>query len=131
MSASKAIFARLTTAAGVIALVSTRVFTDQADPETPRPFIVYEEGDTEGDDVYGTPTLQYTIVTVACIDDTKAGAVAVADAVMAAVNDQKGTWGGINVEGCFLESKQDDKVTITQGVSRFVRELNFKVWTRP
>lgn len=131
MSASKAIFARLTAAAGVIALVSDRVFTDEADIETPPPMIIYEEGDTEGDNVYGTATLQYTMITVACIADDKAGAVAVADAVMTAVNDQKGTWGGINVEGCFLESKNDDKVTITQGVSLFSRELNFKVWTRP
>lgn len=86
MSAESAVYAALSGAAGVTALVSTRIYPDVRDQETTLPAIVYVRTGTSYDyNIHGSLDLTRTTVAAMCFAVTRAGAEALADAAQTAL----------------------------------------------
>lgn len=135
MSAAKAIFSRLTDPATQTGpLVSTRVFP-KISPEAfnaTYPQIIYDLGERDAIRNYTDNTgLNKQTVSVACVDATYAGMDALAEAVRADLDNQAGTWGGVVVQGAFVETETEATLeTDEQGEQKilYLRELEVSVW---
>lgn len=90
MSASTELQALLVGAAGVAALVGTRVFSDRAEQKTARPFIVHSVAQTEPQySLDNTEHGRLTVFEVQVWANKRASAEAVADAIEQALADDQ------------------------------------------
>jgi hypothetical protein len=127
-----AIYSKLSGDAAVAAIVGTRIFPEDV-PQTLRtfPLIVYTMGDAEHlSNFTGSSHLANRRVTIESAAMTYEAAQGLADAVRAAFADQSGTWGGITVQGAFIESQSDAQQSIVAGedYNVFVIEQEFLIW---
>ena len=86
MSAESAVYAALSGAAAVTALVSTRIYPDTREQETDLPAVIFVRTGTAFEvDIHGAVDLTRTTVAVISFALTRAGAEALADACQAAL----------------------------------------------
>lgn len=110
MTIGKAIFAQLAATPAVNNIVAGRIYAAIA-PEVGKvyPQIVYggdaseRERDYAGDDALTSQSVRIEIL----VTSNYADADTLANAVRAALDDQTGTWGGIVVQGAFLEDQSE------------------------
>lgn len=121
----KAIVSKLTGDTDVAALVETRVFPEFR-PTDAVPAIVYEVDGNE--DAGGNPVS--CVVRLHLVATTYAQVQDLAAKVRATLNQQSGTWGGVLVQGAFLDDESED--TLTVGDSRNVRyhvlDQSYLIW---
>lgn len=88
MSAEQDLYTVLSGNAGVMALVSTRIYPDIVPEDAALPAIAYQRAQTEFvTTIHGGTSLGQTVVLeVSCVATTRAGALALANAVVAAMN---------------------------------------------
>jgi hypothetical protein len=107
MSAELVIKTLLDAAAGVAALVSTRLYSETRPEGDPLPAIVWSEIDDAP-----RPPIDITTgaepmtgrIQVNCLATTSAGVKALKDAVIAACHKQSGSIGGINVQSVLQDT---------------------------
>jgi hypothetical protein len=131
----KAIYSKLSGTVAVSADVGTRIFPEAA-PEQGLtfPLIVYSMTDAQHINSYsGASSLANRRVTVQCAASTYSAANTLAKNVRETLDNQSGTWGGIVVQGAFIESQQDAVQTVVAGedLKVYVAELEFLVWFQP
>lgn len=86
MSAESTLYGILSTAAGVTALVDTRIYPDLIPEEKAAPYIGYERVSTDPvNTIHGTTLAQDVGLVIACWADTRLAAEALADAVETAM----------------------------------------------
>jgi hypothetical protein len=138
MNAIPALFAQLSNDGAVGDLVGSsnaaRIFP-KISPQAlagSYPQIVYEITDSDQARHYtGSGGLYSFNGTLFCIADSYAGVIALADAMRAALDNRNGTWGGVAVQGCFIdEGNEGVEETGDQGEQRilYVKELRFLLW---
>ncbi len=109
-----ALFTQLTDDPGVSALVDERVFPEFA-PMTNQtyPQIVIATPDAANEPTFDGPiNLMDEKIDVVAIAKTITDVVAVAKAILAAIDGQTGTWGGTVIKGCFLKGTSNTLATI-------------------
>lgn len=86
MSAEESLYSALSNDAPVTALVSARIYPDAIPLDKGLPGIAYRRVGTDPVTTLhgGAPIAETATLEIACLDDTRAGAEAVADAVVAA-----------------------------------------------
>lgn len=131
MTIGKAIFAQLSTTAGINALIGTRVYP-QTVPETSRqyPCIVYSGEEGEIDETYtGGSGVAFQNVKIACQATSFAAMDVLAKATFDALSDKSGVWGGVKVQGCFYEGEDEPAPYAVEGRAAdfliYERELSF------
>jgi hypothetical protein len=103
----KAIHARLTSDPAVSAIIAGRVFPHMATGTYPA--VVYAEDTAEYPRHYtGSDGYTRTTAEIGCLARSYGAAIDLAAAVRAALDNKAGTWGGIDVQGCFLQDETDD-----------------------
>jgi hypothetical protein len=127
-----AIYSKLHGDTAVAAVVSDRIFPEDV-PQTLRtfPLIVYTMGDAEHLSSYtGGTRLANRRVTIESAAMTYEAAQALADLVRLSIADQSGVWGGITVQGAFIESQSDAQQALVAGedYNVFVIEQEFLIW---
>ena len=97
MSIEAGLFAHLSAAAGVTALVGTRIYPNfQAAADTAKPYVTMQRvGQTPVNDLDGEDALQNPRVQIDCWGTTALSARAVADAVRAALVGQHAAMGAV------------------------------------
>lgn len=128
----KAIYDRLTTETNVAALVGTRVYPELASDQQTYPVIVYDVEDDNREDsrTLGGTSLEQFMVRIVVIARNYPDVNALAKKVKDALDDQAGTWGGIVVQGAFLEGESEECITIVDAQEErySMKELEFLVW---
>jgi hypothetical protein len=134
MSAAKALFAKLTDpAGGTYALLATRVYPLGNVPDPPTlPYVEYDVADSDFPRTYtGDSNQGNVLIDVACVGETYAAAVELARAVRNDLDNQRGTWGGVVVQGAFVDGT-GEQVTSVGGigreVQRFEADLTVRIW---
>lgn len=132
MSAGKAIFGRLSTVSDVNDSVGGRISPLREEQGDALPRITYDVSGTSRDKAYdGNTGLVQRSVDVAVEAASYAEAELIAEKVRAAIDDGKGTWGGIVVLGAFFEDDDEDEDTDAEtNVTTYTKEQTFTVWTR-
>lgn len=101
------VYGRLAAAAGVAALVGTRIYPDTPVQSPTRPYITYHEVGEERSGAFGTrDTLPGVRIQVDCWAETRAGAKALDAAVRSALDAQTWSTGGSGdeaVRACIRE----------------------------
>jgi hypothetical protein len=124
MSIGKAIVSRLTGDTDVAALVGTNV-KPQFRAKDDVPAIVYE---VSGDDDNGSNPVAAQ-VRLLLIASSYAQLQDLSNKVRTALNQQWGTWGGVLVQGVFLEDESEDSLTVgTSSVRYEVNEQLYQCW---
>lgn len=109
MSAINAIFAKLSATSAVTALVGTNIEPQVAKQTDTYPCVTFtEEGIEYAGQHSGSAGIATSKLSIDCEAATYTQAVAVASAVRAALNFQKGTWGGVVVQGSFVDDESED-----------------------
>lgn len=86
MSAESDLYSLLTNAAGVTALVGSRIHLDERPQNEAVPSIAYRRAGTQPiNTIHGTTVAQIVTMAIACISDERPEAEAVADAVQTAI----------------------------------------------
>jgi hypothetical protein len=125
-----AVVSKLASVAGVTALIENRVYPSY-DRQTDRtdPLAVYSLDITPITDFDGPTGVMTAVLEIAAIAETYAEAVALGKAIYAALEFQSGDWGGVTVQGCFMqdEGERDDKVTdpTSEEILFFVKSFRF------
>jgi hypothetical protein len=136
----KAIYAQLSGNAGVQALVGA-----PTDPDGPRiwpeakpgltnyPALVYTSSVIEAPSTYtGRSNLTKFQVNVMCIARTKKEAEALAAAALSPLDSTRGTWGGVVVQLCWYEDRQEERITIGDDQENVFESitLTFNAWAQ-
>lgn len=125
-----AIAAALNAATPVTAL--TQCFVPEYAPQRETyPQVVYEIKDAAPDETYGGASgLVSAKAVVHCIATTMTGADALSAAVKAALMDEEAVFGGVTVQGIFLEedSKGDYTNPQNENLTLFEHALTFECW---
>lgn len=75
-------FTAISQATTIEAIVGSRIFSDVADGSAAAPYLVYQFVSTTGDTTHdGTRQVEFPLIQFSCWATTKAGAIALADAV--------------------------------------------------
>lgn len=133
MGIGNAISAKLFSDSAVAAIIGDRIFPAIA-PQDGRvyPQLVYAVENASGKDTYaGDDNLISRTVRVACLALTYDAADSLSEAVFNAIDDQSGTWGGTQVQGCFYEDQTEDTQAdddAGQGSVVFIIEHQYTVW---
>jgi hypothetical protein len=111
--AGKAIYGRLSGVAGVTALVGSgtncRIYPGLAPLEAAAPYVVYMQMACTPEVTHdGYSGLADVTVQVTCVDDNADDAADLAEQIRIALHCQSGTWGGVTVQTCFLQSELQD-----------------------
>lgn len=132
MSAGKAIYGRLSTAAEVNDAVGGRISPLRSAQGEAYPRITYDVEDTERQKTYaGSDGLVKRTVSIAVESLSYAEAEAIAEKVKDAIDDGEGTWGGVEVLGAFHEGESEDEDTDEENnVTIYTREQEYLLWTR-
>src|SRR5690348_3054903 len=112
MNIGRAIFSALTSDATVSGMVGSRIYPALVPDKTQLPQVVYREGDDLEDPSFDgkkLPKFDVHVVSVAADYDT---ATALADAVANVLDEGEGTWGGITVLGCWLNTSEKDEIYV-------------------
>lgn len=141
---SKAIFNRLSTDAGVAAIVSTkdangntiavRVYPEDAHAfEKTLPLAVYKIESATAIMAHDGPCgLNEGVVVIAAEAITYDGAATLGQAIDASLGNAKGTWAGIVVQGCFREDdgQSDDVFTlpVSEDLTIYVQQLTYRIF---
>lgn len=117
MSAETDLYAALAAAAPVTALVSTRVYPDAIPLDRGLPAVAYRRVGTEPVTVIssGVPVAETATLEIACLDETRAGADAVADAVIAAA----GAAGFVLIDRTWDEDPENNLIDTVLTVEKF------------
>jgi Protein of unknown function (DUF3168) len=97
------------------------------------PMIVFKVSDVSTTQTYtGTDPLASCKVELAAIALTYGEADAIAWALVAALDNSSGTWGGVTVQGCFLDedgiSDDDAQETASESLNYFIKTATFTMW---
>lgn len=118
----EALYARLTTYAGLTALISTRVYDAQTVPQNPAlPFVAYRRVSTRRHSAMGADSgLVVARFQVDAFDDDYTDVKAVADQVRLALQRWSGTVASVEILDSFIEDQRDHAFeldTLARGVS--------------
>ena len=103
----RAINARLKADTAVNAIVAGRIYPHMAAGVYPA--VVYSEDTAEYPRHYtGSDGFTRTTVEVGCLARSYGAAIDLANAVRASLDGKAGTWGGVTVQGCFVQDETDD-----------------------
>jgi len=131
----QALYGKLSTTAGVTALVGTRIYPHQQPPSGTRtyPLLAYKPDNREPARLLsGAASLYMRTIDVAAMARTYASAEAIMAAVVAALDNQSGTWGGVTIQGAFLDDDSHDVETLgTEDQTLYVAQMRFKFWIQP
>jgi hypothetical protein len=125
-----AIAAKLASVTGVTSLIGRRVYPSY-DKQANRtyPLAVYDLHITPVSAFDGPTTMTSAVLEIAAIAKTYGQAVTVGNAIYAALEYQAGTWGTVNVQGCFLQDDgiKDDKITdpTTEDILYYAKVFRF------
>lgn len=132
----KAIVAQLLADSAVSAVVADRISPLLSTQDDPCPRIVYTTEGNESTQTYASNgkeagALQKASVTISCEALTFAEAADLAEKVRQAIDDGRGTWGGVAVDGCFYDDEDDDEDTDGEtNVTVYTVEQRYSVWYR-
>lgn len=129
----KAIFERLTETEAVSALVGTRIFPELSPKQKDYPVIIYDIEDGEDEGEYdGASGLTQFSVTIVCVARSIPDVTALAAAVRGAIEDESGTWAGIEVDAVFVDRVRDNTLAIGEAQStRFqLKEIECTWWAK-
>lgn len=131
MSAPKAIFARLKTESGVVA-VCRNVFAADCEEGTTFPRIVFEIEDDERPRTYqGSSGVLKTTAKIDCTATTYKAAHDIGQAVKTALDNQSGTWGGVKACAFYRGANEEhDQPQPGTGKDTYTRTLQFDVWVQ-
>lgn len=117
MSASKALYGKLSGVSAVTNLVSTRIYPFGRVPQPPTfPHVSYDVGDAEYiSSMGGASGLASNEIEITCMALTQSAAKELALEIRAALHGQRGTWGGVAVRGCFVSGVGDDANPVATG----------------
>lgn len=146
MEIEQAIYAHLTTAPALAALVGTRVYPDQGAEGATLPFVVYEQAEQEKQRVlaphptHATPGyvgLTRWSMHIEIIAVTKASAKAVRNAVIAALDGFHGTLGtgagSLTVAGVFNDAEESgaEPPQHAEGLGEYRWGIDLSIWFSP
>lgn len=127
MAIQNHIYTRLSTYAGLTALVGTRIYPVVA-PESPAyPLVIFDliapnkpktSGGTSGNHIEA-------LYQVSCWADTYASARAVAAQIVAALEDYAGTSDSTTIQMCYYESEREDFEPTTK---KYSIPIDFTIW---
>jgi hypothetical protein len=135
VGAAAAIYAKLSGDSGVTA-ITTRIRPLQSDQADAVPRVVYDAPDGERPRHYRGSTGQTkATVTIAAIAATYAGSIALAKAVRDCLDNGRGTWGGVTVQGCFFNTDSMSDSRESAGDTgpdnpAYIREAAFTIWVK-
>lgn len=117
MSAGKAIYGILSTAAGVTALVSTRIYPDMATQKAAYPFLVYAVTNTQPSDtkdgVSGLDVVEFALMVYA---NSYASANDIAEAARTALDRTTGTHNGVSVQSIRFQDQRSAEIDLDKHV---------------
>lgn len=120
MSIAEDFVAKLKTVSAITALVgsgsSARIHRNRVPEIATFPYIVFGRDERESNMCLDGPGgIATTSIAVECRSGTPAGAEALSDAVIAALDGNTGTWGASTVRGAFVSSVNDDYLPFPPG----------------
>lgn len=121
---NRAVFWKLSNDPAITAIVGKRVYPHTHPPTTQPtyPLIVFSPAEAEP---MGTTMTRHD-VDIACIASSLAAARSLADAVRVALDDQRGTWGGVIVDRATFVSSNEQTERVANGIF-WVVELTFSM----
>lgn len=120
------VYHRLSTTAGIIALVGGRVFPDVAPTKTPRPYVTFQRISTPRiRDLQGPANLAYPRFQIDAWADSRDSAKQVIDAVRVAFDGHSGSQSGVNVRAV---SAQDESAEIDAETGLYRARLDAFIW---
>ena len=125
----KAIFAMLSTDAGVKALVDDRIYPSVS-PDNLYPFVVYSVEQEPEVSVDEQEWKEFS-VTLTIVSRSYASTQKIAKAVKHAMDGQRGTWGGIFIGICCLNAPTSEDTYSDGGNSEIIyhtQEQTYRVW---
>jgi hypothetical protein len=132
---SVALFTRLSTTAGVTALIGAgsacRAYPHHSPPHVRAyPMVVFKcPGEQDVPAMDGADGLIEQQIEIACIANTYEQATNLHLAVKAALNAQKGTWGGVDVKGIFLQGGSEELATPPgSDPQQYIVESTYTAW---
>jgi hypothetical protein len=109
MSAITAIYSKLSTDTAVTSQVGSNIEPGLAAQSDAYPAVLIQEDSIEYSGGHaGSDGIATAVVKIDCEATTYTTATAVAAAVINSLNYEKGTWGGIVVQGSFVDDSTDD-----------------------
>jgi len=140
MTIEDALFAKLSSVAGITALVSTRIYPDTAPQGAAQPFLIYRQSGRSdraclSGERSGIVTDEFDLMAEGL---DRAALSAIRDAVQAALDGTtaRGLWGGVsgvNVRGCLVDTAIANKETPPESSEDHRRELVLSltvIWKR-
>jgi hypothetical protein len=122
----KAIYSLLSNAAGLTALVSTRIFPDMATQTSAYPFVVYSiEGQQPSDTKDGVSGLDIVQVAVMIYANTYTSAQDIGAQVRAALDRKSGSHGGVVIQSIRFENQQSAAMNLEKQV--YILEQTYSV----
>lgn len=124
------IVSKLRDEAAVAAIIGTCIYPSY-DRQSDRdyPLVVYKLDVSPITDFDGPTGVMSGVLNIAAIADTYAQAVALGKALYAALESQQGDWGGVTVQGCFMQDdgERDENVTdpTTEEILKYVKNFTF------
>lgn len=126
MKAEKALAALLDAAAGVTALVGTKIYGCAAPDEAAAPLVIYAKQSAEREPYLDAGTnIVRARVAVLCVAATYPSLKALGEAVRVALNNQAGTFGGVLVEDLALSEEGPDEYE--PGLKEFAQQFVYTV----
>ncbi len=121
------LYSYLSTYAGLVSLVSTRIYPIDIPQDKTYPCVAYEMASSPRVHAMGSdPGLKYPRYNFYCWGSTPASARAVAAQVIAALQDFTGTMGTVSVQRIFLEDEYDGD--FDPMLNRYCRVVEVIIW---
>jgi hypothetical protein len=126
----KAVYGRLSSDAGVSALVGNRIYPNTS-PENVYPMIVYD-CQQEPEDSLEPMVLKEHTVTLTIVTTSYDQAQAIAAATLISLDRQGGTWGGIFVKGFFVQQTSEDSFSDGSNPNQIYYTIDqpYRVWAQ-
>lgn len=134
--AATAIYGKLSSVSGITALVGSgddaRIYPHLQPPhQRSYPMIVYRCADDDRGERYapGRGTLVRELVSIAVVAETYDAARDLHNLVTAAIDNQRGTWGGVEVRGCFKNGGSETTQAEAEADRQFtIIESSWRIW---
>lgn len=136
MEIEQALYAHLTAAPALAALVGTRVYPDQAEEGATLPYLVYEQAEQERlRTLTGHVSLARWGMHLEIVAVSKSSAKAVRNAVLASLEDFRGTLGTgtLQAAGAFVEGEESgaEPPQHAEGQGEYRWGLDLSIWFSP
>jgi len=127
------LYAKLAANGTVAGLIGTRIYPDAAPQAVTYPCIVYQRiGADRAHHITGASGASGVLVQVVCLASTWTAARAVAAAVRACLDAQRGMWGAVDVISCYIQNEMDTLDASPESDARrlYGTQQDYEIWHR-